>query len=100
MANLANTVIANIMKGEYDSDLDAIRDAVRARRKTAAQGLFYELEVGDPIIIKNCNPKYLIGRRGKVMRKLQKRVVIDLDERAGKWHRGIRIPMEMLEKVA
>ena len=102
MANKAkaDTVIANIMKGEYDTDLDAIRDTVRWRSKNAAQGLFYELNVGDEIIVKNCRPLYLNGCKGVVRKKLQKNVRIDLYERAGRFHHGITVPMSMLEKAA
>lgn len=62
----SSNLIAAIMRGEHDDDLDALMDAVVARRKNARRRAAAELNVGDRIRLRGISPKGLEGATGTV----------------------------------
>ncbi len=99
----ATTVMQNIVNGEYDADLRQLNNACSARRKTvedtAKQVMFIGLSVGDKVRIVNARPRYLIGATAVIVRKNQKKVVIDLDQPRRRFQFGITCPVNMIEKI-
>lgn len=79
-------------------DLNRVTDAVKLRRKQFGAATFASLQPGDPVTIASTvRPKYLVGATGKVREKRQTKVVVDLDEPHGRFHRGVICPADMLE---
>lgn len=96
------SLIADIMAGHLDHELDAIIDAANARlrHKRQAEGItaFHALAVGDRVKVIG-GQKYLRGALGTITAKRQSKVTIDLDTPRGRMHKGIVCPPELLEKV-
>jgi hypothetical protein len=95
-------IAAAVARGELDDDLDMIASLINDRRKMNRQidGLdkFAALKVGDRVTISSTvRPKYLAGLPATVTKKNRTRVVIDLDAPAGRFHRNITAPAEMLD---
>lgn len=94
-----NNVILPIMQGHYDDYLDNIIQACQTRKKDMAPKI-WEFQVGDVVrFTNNTNPKYLRGAQGKIRKVNRSKVVVDLDERTGRFHFGITTPLSMIEKV-
>jgi uncharacterized protein YkvS len=87
-----------LMAGEFDADLDRMIDCVKDRRKMIAPNI-YHFKVGDRVIMKNANPKYLNGAEGRVVKINRTKVVVDLHKRHGRFYTNITTPTSMLEKV-
>ena len=93
-----NTFLLPLYRGEYDEYLDNIIAAVHNRKKDMAPKI-WEYQVGDRVRMKNCNPKYLNGAQGTVKKINRTKIVIDLDEKQGRFFRNITTPLSMVEKV-
>lgn len=76
----ANDVIAAVMRGELDEDLDALLDAVIARRKNAARRRAASLTIGDRVRIEGISPKGMNGATGTVKGMRGKRVEVEIDK--------------------
>jgi hypothetical protein len=63
--------IAGIINGEYDDDLERIRQAIRSREKEAsrkrAEVNMLTLEPGVRVVMRGLSPKYLNGRTGTIV---------------------------------
>jgi hypothetical protein len=93
-----NKVILPIMQGEYDDYLDNFVQACQNRKKDMAPKI-YEFQVGDRVKMINTNPKYLNGAMATVRKINRTKIVIDLDEKQGRFFRNITTPISMVEKV-
>ena len=93
-------VIDFIMDKASTSDIASVIEACQGKKKSQSQKSFYTLKVGDKVrFLSNSRPAYLRGMEGKVVAKRQTKLVIDLDEPAGRFHRGIITPPSLIEKV-
>lgn len=92
-------MIDDIKTGKYDNVLDMISAAIKAR-KEALKPQIWEFQMGDRVRLINTNPKYLDGAMATVRKVNRTKIVIDLDERHGKFHHNITTPLAMVEKVS
>ena len=93
-----NHVILPIMQGNYDDYLDNFIQACQNRKKDLAPKV-WEFQVGDRVRMVNTNPKYLNGAMATVKKINRTKIVIDLDEKQGRFFRNITTPLSMVEKV-
>ena len=87
-----------LYRGEFDEYLDSIIHACQARKKDLAPKV-WEFQVGDRVRMVNTNPKYLNGAMATVRKINRTKIVIDLDEKQGRFFRNITTPLSMVEKV-
>ena len=87
-----------LYRGEFDEYLDSIIHACQARKKDLAPKV-WEFQVGDRVRMVNTNPKYLNGAMATVRKINRTKIVIDLDEKQGRFYRNITTPLSMVEKV-
>ena len=87
-----------LYRGEFDEYLDSIIHACQARKKDLAPKV-WEFQVGDRVRMVNTNPKYLNGAMATVKKINRTKIVIDLDEKQGRFYRNITTPLSMVEKV-
>lgn len=105
MSTDIDRLTTDIVRGLHDDDLDEISEAIKARRKLNGKidgmSKFAALQVGDRVTLSaTARPKYLAGVSATVTKKNRTRVVIDLDERAGRFHTNITAPPELLDLSA
>lgn len=93
-----NAFLLPLYRGEYDEYLDNIIAAVHNRKKDMAPKV-WEFQVGDRVRMVNTNPKYLNGAMATVRKINRTKIVIDLDEKQGRFFRNITTPLSMVEKV-
>lgn len=94
-----NDFVLSIIKGEQDENLDTLIQVVQNRKKDMAPKI-WEFRAGDVVKFNdNTNPKYLRGAQGKIRKVNRTKVVVDLDERHGRFYTGITTPLTMIEKV-
>lgn len=74
---------------ELDQLVDYIRVVFKTKRAQNAARSFAELQVGDPVRLRNIKPQYLIGMTGVIEEKRQTRLVVKLDRGpTKKFHSG------------
>jgi hypothetical protein len=89
-----------IIKGELDNRLDDIIAVIKGRRDIKGREKFFELQVGDRVrFVASVRPSSLAGRVGRLIEHKNKKVVVDLDMPIGKWWKGIRTPVNLIERV-
>ena len=79
MANVEE-VIAAIVRGNYDADLDTLADTIRDRQKRAAANLVYTLKAGDRVSLHSIRPKALDGATGTVKEVKRTRIGVVIDK--------------------
>ena len=87
-----------LYRGEFDEYLDSVIHACQARKKDLAPKV-WEFQVGDRVRMVNTNPKYLNGAMATVRKINRTKIVIDLDEKQGRFYRNITTPLSMVEKI-
>jgi len=97
-----NTVIAAILKGELDDNLDNIIYVVRERKEALARATFWTLKPGDKVrFTQTVKPRYLAGQTGILVALRQKKVTVKLDDGpTGRFGGQIVTPVTLIEKVA
>lgn len=86
-----------LRSGEFDADLVQISAAVNARAKAIAPQAEDFIE-GQTVRISNkANPKYLRGAMATVRQINRTRVVLDLQEPRGRFHKGVITPPSLIE---
>lgn len=93
-----NNFIIPLFHGEYDEYLDGMIDTIQRYKREKAPKI-YEFQVGDRVKMINANPKYLNGAMATVRKINRTKIVIDLDEKQGRFFRNITTPLSMVEKV-
>ena len=93
-----NNFIIPLFHGEYDEYLDGMIDTIQRYKREKAPKI-YEFHVGDRVKMINTNPKYLNGAMATVRKINRTKIVIDLDEKQGRFFRNITTPLSMVEKV-
>lgn len=73
------TLLADIIAGVHDDNLDNLIDAARNRQKALAQASFYTWKPGDKATLQNLRPKYMIGAPVTVVGKRKTRISVDID---------------------
>jgi hypothetical protein len=91
--------ITALSNGEFDNDLDTITAAVQRRRAATAPQVWDFIEGQEVRLSSKANPKYLRGVKATIRQINRTRIVIDLNEPHGRFHRGISTPVSMLERV-
>ena len=90
--------VVPVLSGQMDEFLDGMIHTINLRKKDMAPKI-YEYKVGDRIKMVNTNPKYLNGATGTVKKINRTKIVIDLDEKQGRFYRNITTPLSMVEKA-
>jgi len=93
-----NDFAVPVLSGEFDEYLDGMMQTIQLRKKDMRPKI-WEFQVGDRIKMVNTNPKYLNGATGRVVKINRTKVVIDLDNRHGRFYTNITTPLSMIEKV-
>ena len=90
--------VVPVLSGQMDEFLDGMIQTINLRKKEMAPKV-WEFRVGDRVRMKNTNPKYLNGAMATVKKINRTKVVIDLDNRCGRFYTNISTPLSMIEKV-
>lgn len=91
--------VVPVLSGQMDAFLDGMMQTIQLRKKEMAPKI-WEYQVGDVVrFTNNTNPKYLRGAQGKVKKINRSKVVIDLDERHGRFYTNITTPLTMIERI-
>jgi hypothetical protein len=93
-----NDFVVPIMRGEADEYLSKMIETIKMR-KSDIQPKIWEFQVGDRVSLINTSPKYLNGAKATIKKVNRTKVVIDLDNKAGRFHTNISTPLSMIEKV-
>jgi len=93
-----NDFAVPVLSGQMDEYLDGMIQTIQLRKKEMRPKI-WEFQVGDRIKMVNTNPKYLNGAEGTVKKINRTKVVIDLDNRHGRFYTNITTPLSMVEKV-
>lgn len=89
-----------IIKGELDDRLADIITCIHGRKEILGRMKFFELNVGDRVrFVSSTKPAYLAGKTGRLTEHKNKKVVVDLDMPAGRFWKGIRTPVSLIERV-
>lgn len=108
----SRTLIAGIVHGDFDNDLDNISEAVRSRRKEAnrkqAQINALTISPGARVVLKGLSPQYLNGITGEVVappahargRRGKARLYVKTDDpRARRYGDPLSVPANCVEAV-
>lgn len=90
--------VVPVLSGQMDEFLDGMIHTINLRKKDMAPKV-WEFRVGDRVRMVNTNPKYLNGAMATVKKINRTKIVIDLDEKQGRFFRNITTPLSMVEKV-
>ena len=94
-----NAFLLPLYRGEYDEYLDNIIAAVHNRKKDMAPKI-WEYQVGQIVKFNsNVRPKYLTGVSATVKKINRTKIVVDLDERNGRFFKNVTVPLSLVEKV-
>lgn len=97
--------VSSVICGELDSTLDRMIETIRCRQELLkdkqAQMLRCTIKVGDTVYFsKTCRPTYLRGVKATVRKFNPKKIVVDLFQPAGRFHKGIICPPTLLTTIA
>jgi hypothetical protein len=93
-----NDFVVPVLSGQMDEYLDNIIQVIKIRKDQLKPSI-WEFQVGDRVKVVNCNPKYINGSMATVRKINRSKIVIDLDEPNGRFHRNITTPLSMVERV-
>jgi hypothetical protein len=96
--------VSAIITGELDADLSRLTQAIQNRKRlisaTNVAVLKSTLKVGDKVrLTMTANPSYIRGVEAVIRKFKTKKVVIDLVRPAGRFHKNIVCPLDILEAV-
>lgn len=97
-AELYTELLGSILSGGMDSYEKRIVEAFRSRRAALAKQQFLSLKTGDKVRITG-SQRQLEGATGVVARKNATRIIVDLDQPIGHWHKGLACPASILEQI-
>lgn len=84
--------------GEFDEHLDDIAAVIKRRRDANAPQIWDFIE-GQTVKVNNkANPHYMRGALAVVKKVNRTRLVIDLNEPRGRFHKNITIPLTLVEQ--
>lgn len=85
-----NELLTAIRNGNYDQNLDGIRHAIIDRQKAKAPRA-YEFRPGQHVFF-----KYLQGVGATVVKINHTKIVVDLDQPAGRFYKGVTVPTTLI----
>ena len=94
-----NEVIKAIRTGEYDQFLGDIEDAIEVRRQELSNDLYFNLQIGDGVVLHNVSPKYLSGRHGTVVGKENLKLKVDMGRMIGRYQQVITLDPSQVRKL-
>jgi len=96
-------MLTEILRGDFDKDLDKIQSALNSRKKILKQvraaTLIASVAVGDKVKLKNLRPKYINGVIGEVKKINRTTITISLPNSVGRFGSVVNCPANCLEKV-
>jgi len=92
-----NDFAVPVLSGQMDEYLDGMIQTIQLRKKEMRPKI-WEFQVGDRIKMVNTT-KYLNGAEGTVKKINRTKIVVDLDNRHGRFYTNITTPLSMVEKV-
>lgn len=104
MTKAIKDLVKFIQMGKWDDELDTIiltaRERSKGLKKVRATQKFVNLNRGDKVVFNDeTRPLYLQGTIGTIKSKKQSKVIVDLDVPAGRFHKNISVPVNLLDKV-
>jgi hypothetical protein len=99
------SLLSEIINGDHDDDLQSIQDACRERKKLNRSKdtalAMSTLKVGDVIVLKGLNPKYINGCQGKITEKRRTKFTVRLDDgqHTGRFGKTVVVPATCMNKV-
>ena len=103
------TLIASIINGDYDDDLDRIIEAVKSRRRENSERRgrinALTLKPGTRVRLKGLSPKYLNGLEGEIITDplggsgKKHRIAVKLDHPARRYGSIVRPPGNCMEAI-
>lgn len=94
------SALAMVMSGDVDEELDVLTEAIKERKQQIVANFRLTLSVGDRVRFNDLTrPKYLQGVEATLIEKLQKNIVVLLDEPVGKFGKRIRTSVGLVEVI-
>lgn len=91
-----NELLTAIRNGNYDQNLDGIRHAIIDRQKAKAPRA-YEFRPGQRVFFNSkVRPQYLQGVGATVVKINHTKIVVDLDQPAGRFYKGVTVPTTLI----
>jgi thiamine monophosphate kinase len=84
-----DNVVALIVSGELDNDIDKIRNAIRYREKQKADQIRSNIKEGDIVVMTGEGTRYLAGVKCRVDKKLKKNFKVTIIDE-GVYFRGAK----------
>lgn len=96
-----NTLINEIIDGEYDGDFEVIYEAIKSRRRAQEAGKALTFRVNDKVRFNShARPKYLKGIEGVVIKVNGASVVVKVGPEAGRFaNQEPRCPIAIVDKI-
>lgn len=90
-----------IINGDFDEDLDRIRDAIRTREKALLSTKAFSFRVKDRVRFNDhARPKYLVGIEGVVEKVNQSSLVVRIGKEGGRYANSApRCPLAIVDKI-
>jgi hypothetical protein len=86
-----------ILEGRLDSYLDTLTSLIRTRKEMQTLARKSCLSVGDTIkISETASPKYIRGQKATIVKINRERVVINFDQKHGRFHRNVTCPVSII----
>lgn len=86
-------IIADIITGRYDDQIDAIAEAARSRRNALRTAQAHTLKEGDVVVLSGLSPKYINGKKATVVAVKRTRVTVSPVEPVGKFRGLCDVPL-------
>jgi len=97
-------LVADIISGKHDAELDEIINAVSQRKKlTRSQNVamaMATIKIGDIVVLKNLSPKYVNGLKAEVKGKKRTKLSVELvDGPVGRFGGIVTVPASNVDIV-
>ena len=97
VVNVASVVSGGSNGTVTDDQIVKIRAAFEGRKEVTKATMRASLNVGDAVWFnEKTRPAYMAGHKAIVRKINRERVVVDLDKPAGRFHRGVTVPLTLL----
>lgn len=80
MTTFTTTLLADILTGVHDDNLDALSNAIDDRNKALNRASFYVWKPGDKATLHNLRPKYMIGAPVTIIGRKVSRIEVRVDQ--------------------
>lgn len=95
------TICKEIVDGTVtDEQLDQIRRAIEGRKEVIAAKMRVSLVVGQTVWFNDkVRPTYMQGKPAVVRKINRERIVVDLNQPCGRFHKGVTVPLTLVSAV-